>query len=208
MKKEETNRNEHRSDEEISSATETRRLMSRGSYFSYAVSLVRSSSPYRIWQKFLTYFRRFRLLSVILTVSIRIVTIIETSALLIAVAAAAVILLPILLILGIITYVVALADGRRKIAELSETIKDRSIYVFIPTERPRENRVLSATMSELSGCDGNVVFCVLPPNIDPRTELFLTVRQSHSGTYFVKRNFFFRLRRLLKIHPHKVYYIY
>lgn len=182
--------------------------MNKGSYFSYALSIVRSSSPYRIWQKFLTYFRRFRLLSVILTVSIRIVTIIETSALLIAVAAAAVILLPILVLLAIITYAVSLADGRRKLAELSEILRDRSIYVFIPTERPREKGVLAATLSQLSERDENMVFCVLPPVILPHTELFLTVRRNQSGTYFVKRNFFFRLRRLLKSHQNKVYYIY
>ena len=208
MKKVEKNRNGNKGDEEISSAIKTRRLMSRRSYFSYAISLVRSSSPWRIWQKILTYFRRFRLLSVILAVSIRIVTIIETSALLIALAAAAVILLPILLILAIITYAISLAEGRRRIAELSELVRDSKIFVFIPTERPRENGVLSATMSQLSERDGNIVFCVLPPLIDPRAELFLTVRRHNNGAYFVKRNFFFRLRRLLKIHPNKVYYIY
>ena len=208
MKKEEKNRNENTSEEEISSAIKTRKLMSRRSYFSYIISLVRSSSPWRIWQKFLTYFRRFRLLSVILTVSIRIVTIIETSALLIAIAAASVILLPILLILAFITYIISLVEGRRRIAELSELVRDGNVFVFIPNERPRENGVLAATMSQLSESRGNTVFCVLPPLIVPHAELFLTVRRHNNGAYFVKRNFFFRLRRLLRTHPNKVYYIY
>lgn len=208
MKKEDKNHNEHKSDEEITSAIETRRLMSRRSYFSYSISLIRSSSPYRIWQKFLTYFRRFRLLSVILAVSIRIVTIIETSALLIAVAAAAVILLPILLVLALITYAMSLIEGRRRIAELSELVRERNVFVFIPTERPRENGVLNVTMSQLSEHDRNIVFCVLPPTIYPHSDFFLTVRRGCSGTYFVKRNFFFRLRRMLTAYPNRVYYIY
>ena len=207
MKKEEKNQQRSRIDEEISSALQTHRLMSRRSYLSYAGALVRSSSPYRIWQRFLTYFRRFRLLSVILSVSIRILTIIETSALLIALAAVAIVLLPILLIITLITSLSALIEGRRRIGELSEGIVGQTVYVFFSAEMPRENSVLTSTLSELSCDKKNTVFCVLTPHIDPRKEFFLTVKRV-GGIYLVKRRFFFRLRRLLNDHPQRVYYVY
>lgn len=207
MKKEEKNPQSSRSDEKISAVLQTQRLMNKSSYFSYAVALVRCSSPYRIWQKFLTYFRRFRLLSVILTVSIRILTIIETSALLIALAAIAIVLLPILLILTLITSLAALIEGRRRIDELSERIVGQTVYVFFSAEIPEKKSMLSATLKELSYSEKNTVFCVLPPHLDLRKEFFLTVKQV-GDIYLIKRRFFFRLRRLLNNHPQRVYYVY
>lgn len=181
--------------------------MSRRSYFSYVGALIRGSSPYRIWQRFLTYFRRFRLLSVILSISIRILTIIETSALLIALAAIAVVLLPIIMILTLITSLAALIEGRRQIDELSERIPSQNVYVFFSAEIPRKNSVFGATLSELSGDEKNSVFCVLPPHIDLHKEFFLTVKRV-DGIYLVKRRFFFRLRRLFDGHQQRVYYVY
>lgn len=208
MKKEENINNTNRSDDGISSAQTTRHLMSRRSYLSYAVAFVRASSPYRIWNRLLTYFRRFRLLSIILSVTIRIVTIIETSAFLIATAAVAVIMLPILLTVALVTSVAALVEGRKQLDRLSKKMSKKTVYVFIPTETPRDGGVLSATLSQLASNEDNMVFCVIPPRINIRGELFLTVRREHDRSYSIKRHFFFRLRKLLKTHSEQVYLIY
>ena len=208
MKKEEKNNNTDKSDDGINSAQRTRDLMSRRSYLAYAAAFVRASSPYRIWHRLLTYFRRFRLLSIILTVSIRIITISETSAFLIAAAAVGVIMLPILLALTLITSIIALVEGKRQLDKLSSKIHQKTAYVFIPSEIPKNNGVLKVTMSQLASNENNIVFCVVPPNINIRKELFLTIRLEDNGAYYLKRHFFFRLRKLLKARSARVYLIY
>ena len=176
-------------------------VMSCTSYPQYIYSTLRGSSLYRVWMRLLTYFRRFRLASAILRISTSLVTIIETSALLLVAATVFVIVLPALLLMTVIISITSLICGIRLNRRLSETLGGKRIYVFLPPAqgevKPRS--VLHATLSQLASDPQNAVFAISPHYfsskfIEDSTHFFI-FKQTPEGVCCIRKYYFFLLRR-------------
>ncbi len=178
---------------------ESRLIMASRSYPRYLLSTLRRSSAYRIWMRILTYFRRFRLVSVIIRVTASILTIIETSALLIMAATVFIVALPPALMALLIFALAALVAGSRCNRRLTPWLRDKQIFVFFPTEQTPRGGVLHATLIQLASKPGNAVFAVSPYPLSP--ELFGQNRpyfiqtRSAENIFYIRKYYFFMLRR-------------
>lgn len=178
---------------------EGRLIMSSYSYPRYLLSTLRQSTAYRGWMRLLTYFRRFRLVSVIIRVATSLVTIIETSALLIVAATVFIVTLPLLLAASLITAVAVMISGRRCNRRLEPLLRDKQMFVFFPTATPRRGGVLDATICQLSADPRNAIFAVSPHLISSellgRREPYFIQCQVAENVYYVRKYYFFMLRR-------------
>ena len=192
---------------------EGRLIMSCSGYPRYLLSMLRQSTAYRGWMRLLTYFRRFRLVSVIIRVATSLVTVIETSALLIVAATVFIVTLPLLLAASLITAVAVVISGSRCNRRLAPLMLDKQIFVFFPTSSPRCGGVLDATVRHLASDPANAVFAVSPHFISSelfgQQEPYFIQRQAAENVFYVRKYYFFMLRRGVLSHAdHPVRYIF
>ena len=180
---------------------DSRTVMSCTGYPQYVYSTLRRSSLYRVWMRMVTYFRRFRLISVILRIGTNLVALIETSALLIFTATVFIIALPALLVLAASASIAALIQGARLNRRLSNRLEGKRVYVFFPPSpsEPRQNSVLHATLADLASHEQNAVFMVSPYYFSSDTlgdnSPFFLLKQIPEGVCCIRKYYFFLLRR-------------
>lgn len=186
------------------------RLMNSGSYFSYLTGFIRSSSPYRIWNRVLRYSRRFRLLSGALRMSARVVAIIETSAVLLLFASVAIVLVPVLLVLALIGIFAAMFENKKTQRQLTDAISRNILYVFFPVRRSqiREDSFFLSGLRELSRRENCTVLAVSPSVFSYGGAPFLSSKKLDDNLYLIRRHFFFRLRKSFKSRRGDIYLIY
>lgn len=138
-------------------------------------------------------------MSVIIRVATSLVTIIETSALLIVAATVFIVTLPLLLAASLITAVAVVISGRRCNRRLVPLLRDKQMFVFFPTAYPRRGGVLDATIRQLSADPRNAIFAVSPHLISSellgRREPYFIQRKVAENVYYVRKYYFFLLRR-------------
>lgn len=188
-------------EELISRRLQARQTMDTGSYFGYLFNSLRQSSPYRLWMRILTYFRRFRLISFILRFAGRVIAVIETSALLLLAATVLIIIIPPLLLVTLITLITAWTQSIRLNRRFAVELTGRKVYMFLPAAMSllRDGSCLHATAAELADSDGRIVFVVTPGFFSPRgfgsRRFFFTSRKCADGIYLIRKYYFFMLRR-------------
>lgn len=180
--------------------------MASTSYPHYLLSTLHQSSAYRGWMRLLTYFRRFRLVSVIIRIATNLLTIIETSALLIVAATVFIVTLPLLLAVLLVAAVAVAIDGSRCNRRLAPLICDKQIFVFFPTHPARRGGVLHATLAQLASDPRNAVFAVSPYPVSSalfgRRQAYFIQARSEENIFFIRKYYFFMLRRGVLSHAH------
>ncbi len=186
------------------------RLMTSGSYFSYLSSFIRISSPYRVWSRLLIYSRRFSFFSTLLRLSARVVAFVEASAVLLLITSAAIVLIPVLLFLTLITVLVTLLEGRKMIGEITAAAEGRRVYVFFPSGKKqlKHDSFYYGNMESLADNQKNTVIAVSPSLLSDGSKMFLSARKKGPRLFLTRRHFFFRLRSVLKRYPSGVAYVY
>ncbi len=193
----------HSSPEEalLASMTQQSRLIDAAGYPRYLYDSLRRSSPFRIWSRVMTYFRRFRFLSVIFRAAAQIIAFIETSAILIVTSTIFVVTLPLLLIALLASSIVTRTRGRRLNRRLAAELKDKRIFVFFPSASPEPGygSVMHATVEQLGGREGCVCFVVSPHTVSSRIfgqrGMFFLMRQPSENVFYIRRSYYFLLRR-------------
>jgi hypothetical protein len=199
-----------RPDETFAYQSVIHRLMTSGSYFSYLSSYIRTSSPYRVWSRLLIYSRRFSFFSTLLRMSARVVAFVEASAVLLLIASAAVILIPVLLFLTLLTVLLTLLEGRKMIGEITAAAQGQRVYVFFPAGKKQlsPNSFYYGNLLSLADNPKNTVIAVSPSLFTGGPEIFLSARKKSPRLYITRRHFFFRLRGVLRRYPSGVAYVY
>ncbi len=178
-------------------------LMSAKSYPRYSAKLIRSTSAWSFASKGMKYFRRFRLLSVLLKWITRLVVLAESGVALVASLSVFLVALPFLLILAIFSLTAALFRRRSVLKELKKKLKDKKVFILFASreQMKRENSekgYFYLNARNLASGDSAVV--VVSPFFFSKkgfekTNFYVTAREEEENIYLVRKIFFFILRR-------------
>lgn len=177
-------------------------LFSHERYMGYLAAVFRRKSAYRLWQKYVGYFRRVRLVSVILRILSYAFLLLQTGTVFVIVLLLLLIALPLLAVITLAAYLIALLLMRRDNQKISHLQKATKIYVFFPKRTDEFSRgkfwkenILSFTE------DPNVSVVVVSPyfflgkGIYENGKYYFNFRRESDNLYFVRKHYFFTLRR-------------
>ena len=162
------------------------RRYGKRNYFSYLWTLIKDTTAYGIWERFLSLFRRFRLISLIIRVTGVIFVVVQTGTLFIIFSALTIITIPALLIGGIFTAIKSALLLHRASSSLKKENTDRAAFIFLPQNTKKKHCVADATASALSDM-GYTVLIICPPFSSPRGK--------EDGIYYIGRNIYFVLNK-------------
>ena len=196
-------------DKQQKRARSNRRMTHHRFFFGYAYDLFTHTSLFSHWQNLLAYFRRFRMIALLLRITTLILTVLETGALVILTTAVFLVILPVAtaLMLGIL--LTALLESRRTNRALLEHTREKSVCVLFMT--PHENPFLPLNAASLAA-RGHVVIILSPYWISPKglrakSSFYCTARSESPSVFLVRKYYFFSLRkRVLRLR--NVSYLY
>lgn len=170
------------------------RSFSKKSYPRYLIGVINASTLGRTIRKITLFFRRVRLVRMIVTIT----TAVATAILLLPVY---VIVLPIVLTLTVLTAFFSLFFSFRKNKQLREALADKHIYVFVAADDACLDPAsfFARSIHQLAQSPDRAVLVVSPHNL--RTQglggrgAYLTARRECQNVYIVRRHYFFNLRR-------------
>ncbi len=178
----------------LSQANQRAHHYRKGSFFRYLWESVMESAPVQLLSKLIQYLRRIRAIQLILTILLALTAVVT-----VAVVSAAV--LPFLLFGTVLLAMLALMRSRRMNRILRKELTDRRIRIMIPPRGHslskdsfflRNARAMTAEV-------GVTVIVVTPYLVSNRginrKGSFFTARKGTDNLYFVRRHYFFILRR-------------
>ena len=162
------------------------RRYAKSNYFSFIWAVIKDTTLYGFWERFLAVFRRFRLISIILRVISWIFTIVQTGTVFVVFTAIAIIALPALIIGGIIALIRGAILLGQIGARLKNTDNERSAVIFLPMNLRGTYSCAAATAEHLAR-QGYTVLAVTPALHKPP--------RSSDNVCFVGRGLYFILNR-------------
>ena len=183
-------------------------MASKPHLFSYFYHLVTHAPLYRMWQSILALVRRFRLIAFLFRLLGILIAILQTGALVLLTTVLLLILLPLLLFLGLGILLTALLDTRRADRFLrSEGLEKTTVYILFPSRTSSEFWKQNALDLSRRGA----VLLISPRWIAPdgrgRRSFYCTVRKEAPNVYWIRKYYFFHLRRRL-LSPERTVLIY
>lgn len=195
-------------------AIRTESLMHSKYYSKFLLREVKSTSFWAIYSRFLSYFRKYRVLSGTFRILTLIITWAETGAVFFVSVSALIIILPIMLVLSALTLMLALLRGRTANRKIAETVKDKTVYVLFGSKKQIKEKKAGFLYKNAStlASDGNICLIVSPHFFRRRglcsKSAYVTWRCEEDGIYMLRKNYFFLLRRTVLGKKEDVVYIY
>lgn len=176
---------------------QNRRIKNHRFFLGYAYNLFRSAKIYTLWKSFLSYFRKIRMVSILIKVFSIVFGILQTGTLVILTTAVFLVVLPILtaFMLGIL--LTALLESRSSNKKMSAALDGKEIYVLFLSKQ--ENSFLKSNAKSLASMKNRAVIIVSPYWISRKGltagHFFSTVRKEYENVYLVRRYYFFKLKK-------------
>lgn len=166
------------------------RRYAKNNYFSFLLTVIKDTTVYGLWERFLIVFRRFRLISIIFQIIGWIFAVVQTGTTFIVFAALAVIALPVIIIVGIGVAIKSALQLRRIGARLKREYNERVAVIFLPLQL-RTGCSCAASTAEHLAAQGYTVLAVTPAahrkNIE--SDSVLSVGR---GLYFILNRKYFK----------------
>lgn len=177
------------------------RLSESQSFFSFFIGLIQASKFFRLWERGVKYFRRFRLVTATLRLLPWILLFISTHTLLYAAAVAVAILCPILAV-AILSLLASTPLRYREVnRRMASKVKTGTVYVLFP-ERSKEfgkETFWHANLRDLASGDHALVVVVSPFLFSSRglygNRPYVHMREERGNVFLVRRHYFFSLRK-------------
>ena len=186
---------------QIISAKHRERLLLTHSYPRYLWHSFRESRAYRHMLSFWVNFRRYRLISRVITVLATVLTFMSTGALTLILALLCLLILPVALLLLGGTMLLGLFNRKQQNRLLQSEVDRRTVYLFFPEELASHS-FSAATMRELASAKDAAVFVISPYTWSSRgiggNGFYINARQEGAHLYLLRRHYFFFFKRLLK----------
>ena len=186
---------------QLISARHRARLLFTHSYPRYLWHSFRESKTYQRTLSLWVNFRRYRLISRIITIAATILTFMSTGALTLLLVLLCLLILPIALLLIGGTMLLGLFRRKRQNHQLYSEVSHHKVYLFFPEEL-EEHSFSCATMRELASSPNATVFVISPYTWFSRglggDGFYLNARQEQPHLYLLRRHYFFFFRRLLE----------
>ncbi len=166
------------------------------SLLSYRLGQLKKNGLWNIAVRTVRYTRRYFLISRLIRYASYIIAAIETSAVLIVVFSALVILLPIALILFGITVVLSTSQYKKYNRLIYEDLKDKRIVVI--DAKKGYFRKKQTYLNNMSKCFRNEGYTVLVISRTFTCDRFLVAKKAEDNIWVLKLNYFFILKKQLK----------
>lgn len=184
-----------------------RRIISHRFFLSYAYDLLRHAKLYVIWQNILNYFRKIRMVALILKILSIVLSVLQTGALVLLSTLLFLVILPIFVALMLGILLTALLESRKSNARMKKVLKNKQVYIlFLPKQ---ESSFFEGNIRNLAQKEKSAVIVVSPYWISGKglasDHFFCTVRNEGQNIYLVRRYYFFMLKK--HVLGHNVTYI-
>ncbi len=178
-------------------------------FLSYLWHSFRQNSIWMLWRRGLEWFRRFRLVAILLRTVAFVWGILQTGAMVIFSTLILLVALPLLVALMLGILLTAVLETRRSNRMLLEKTENKNVYVlFLPRERCD---FFTANAYDLARNEGHTVIAISPYWISSRGlkkgYFYCTVRREAESLYLVRRFYFFALKRRV-LSKRKTAYLY
>lgn len=189
-------------------------LSERQTVFSYSVALIRRSRPVRLWERYVKYIRRFRVITTAFRLLPWILLLISTHTLLYAVTAVAAILVPLLLLALLSLAASALIRYRDVNRIMERQLAKKTVFVLFP-QRGQElsARFWRANVLNLAAGSSACAVIVSPFFLSRRglrnSPFYFNVREEAPRVFIVRRHYFYSLKKhVFKQHVSRLIFIY
>ena len=169
-------------------------------FFGYLWGTWRRTPLWSYWQRWLTVFRRFRTVALVIRVLTFLFSLLQTGTLVILSTLIFLVILPLLAVLMLGILITAAIESRRSNRYLERTLTDRRVCVLFPSADPTPFFAQSARRLV---AEGFAVIVVSPFWISARgighpkqkRTFYATLRREAPDLYLVRRYYFFSLRK-------------
>lgn len=193
-------KSEEQISEEWTTAHSRRRLFTARSFPRYLWLGLRESDLYRRGYRFWVYFRRYRLISRIITVIAALLTVVGTGAALLILLLLALLILPIVFLPIGGTMLLGWFRRGHQNRLLQTEVRDRTVYLFFPSEIRAEG-FSAATMRQLAQRPQCAVFVISPYAWSTKglggNGFYLNARCESPHLFILRRHYFFFFKKLL-----------
>ncbi len=178
-------------------AHENREMTRHRFFFGYLYARIRSTSLWAHWQRWLSYFRRFRTVTIVWRVLVFIFSVLQTGALVLLSTLLFVIILPLFIVLMLGILITAAIESRRSNRFLREKLAGRRVCIlFLPPQKSDFFEQHAARLTE----EGFSVLIVSPyllssRGIGSRNGFYSTLRREAPDLYLVRKYYFFSLQK-------------
>ena len=178
-------------------ARQNRSMAKDASFFKYVLGNIRSAALYGHWLRVLAYFRRLRLVAIILRIAGILLTVLQTGALVLLTTVIFLIALPIFVSLMLGILLTALLESRKTNRVLSKLLCGKRIYILFAAEDPTPFFIANA--KDLALRPNAAVLIVSPFLLSSkgifRKRFYCTARREAENIYTLRRYYFFNLRK-------------
>ena len=185
----------------LARANEAHLFRHRG-YGGYLAELIRRNSVYRVWEKYVGYFRRLGLVSATFRIITYILVLVQTGTVFFVAFVCFLIALPIFTAISLGTYLVANILVRRDNRRMSELCGCEHIYVFFPAKTQEFSRgnFWKRNVLLLAKRENSRVIIVSPyffsgKGLSPKGHFYFNFRKETDRVYWIRKHYFFSLRR-------------
>ncbi len=186
---------------EVAMAGHRAKLMAVKSYPRYLWHSLRESRSYRRIMSVWAGFRRYRLISRIISIVAAILTLMGTGAAVLVLGVLCLLVLPLATLAAGGTMLLGLFGRKRQNRRLAPQLPRHTVYLFFPGEL-ESHSYTAATMKELAARERCTVFVVSPYAWSSKgvggRGFYINARQEAPHLYLLRRHYFFFFRRLLR----------
>ncbi len=186
---------------------QNRRLIRHRFFLGYAYDVFRHAKFYTVWKSLLAYFRRIRLVAIIIKILSIALTVLQTGTLVLLSTLLFLVLLPILVALMLGILITALIESRKSNRWMAQELTEKQIYILFLSKQ--ENAFFQSNAVDLSQKEGNAVIVVSPYWISgaglASNRFFCTVRTDGARIFLVRRYYFFMLKKHILNHEKLIY---
>lgn len=184
-------------------------------YFSYLWKLIKSNSLYKLIKRLVSYFSKFRLVSLTLRILGYIAIAIETSAVIFVFITALTFLLPPFIFGALIILICSASRFYHDSKQIVKDAADRKIIVYFPERQHpfMKDSFFQRNALELSQ-NGYCVIAVSPFVISPKgitktNKYYFNVKKEADGLFIIRQHYFFYIKKkFLKKHQERLIYVY
>ena len=196
------------------------RLEREKSYFAYLRKRLMTASLYSSWMRVLSYFRRLRLISIIVRILSSVIAVLGTGAVFLVITGSVILLIPFVITVFTFFYLWAVALRGRDFSRLRDAVGDKPIYVLFPHSRQSFERgsFFEQTVDIISNDTKNQNFIII---ISPyffsgksvargaRHRYYQVLRFESDNVCTVRRSSFYDLKKkILSASSDRVTYMY
>ena len=199
-------KNDEKIREELTSANQRERFLSLNSYPRYLWHSLRESKVYQRANRAWVGFRRYRLISRIITFVAALITLMGTGAAALLLALLCLLVLPIAALLIGGTMLLGFFRRGWQNEQLRGEIAQRTVYLFFPSELNQES-FSARNMKSFAQFSQATVFIISPYSWSTAglggNGFYINARREGEHLFLLRRHYFFFFRRLLSAEEHQ-----